>query len=51
MIFAPLVAFVHSFIWFDFFFFFFFGGAAQLVGPQFPNQGLNLGHGSECTES
>lgn len=25
--------------------------AARLVGSQFPDQGLNLGHGSESTES
>ena len=32
-------------------FFFFPGQIAQLVGSQFPDQGLNLGHGSETTES
>ena len=31
-------------------FFFLFGHAAQLVGSQFPDQGLNLGHSSESTE-
>ena len=28
-----------------------FGYTVQLVGSQFPNQGLNLGHGSERPES
>ena len=30
---------------------FFFGHAAWLVGSQFPDQGLNLGHGGESAES
>ena len=33
------------------FFFFFFSCAVQLAESQFPNQGLNLGPGSECLES
>ena len=28
-----------------------FGCAAQFTGSQFPNQGLNPGHGSKNTES
>ena len=28
-------------------FFFFFGHASKLVGSQFPDQGLNLGHGCQ----
>ena len=45
------------FSFFLFFFFFFsflkiyFGCTVQLSGSQFPNQGLNLGHGSERAES
>ena len=31
--------------------FFFFGYAMQLAGSQFPDQGLNLGHGIESPES
>ena len=31
--------------------FIYFGCAAQLAGSQFPDQGLNLGHGSESAES
>ena len=31
--------------------FFFFGCAMHLVGSQFPGQGLNLGYGSESSES
>ena len=41
-------------VWWDvffFFFFFFFGCASQLAGSQFPNQELNLSHGSESTKS
>ena len=34
-----------------FFFVFFFGCTTQLAGSQFPNQGFNLGHGSESPES
>ena len=34
-----------------FYFYFFLGCAAQLVGSQFPNEGLNLGHGSKSLES
>ena len=30
---------------------FFFGLTAQLAGSQFPDQGLNPGHGSESLES
>ena len=30
---------------------FFFGCAMHLVGSQFPGQGLNLGYGSESSES
>ena len=33
------------------FFLFFFGHAKQHAGSQFPNQSLNLGHGSESPES
>ena len=33
-----------------FLFCFVFGCAAQLAGSQFPDQGLNLGHGSESPE-
>ena len=29
---------------------FFFGHALKPVGSQFPDQGLNLGHGSESTK-
>ena len=36
-------------VWEKFFFFFFI--TVQLVGSQFPNQGLNLGHSSESTKS
>ena len=32
-------------------FFFFFGCIMQLAGPQFPDQGLNLGPGSDSAES
>ena len=32
------------------FFFFFFGHALKPVGSQFPDQGLNFGHGSESTK-
>ena len=32
-------------------FFFFFGRVVQLVGSQFPNQGLNPHHSSESPES
>ena len=32
-------------------FFLCFGRTAQLVGSQFPDQGLNPGHGSENTKS
>ena len=32
----------------DFLFVFVFGHTMRIVGPQFPNQGLNLGHGSEA---
>ena len=31
--------------------FFFFARVKQLAGSQFPDQGLNLGHSSECLES
>ena len=38
-------------LWNFFFFFFNFVCAAQLAGLQFPDQGLNPGHGSESAES
>ena len=34
-----------------FLFVFFFGCVAQLAGSLFPDQGLNLGHGSESAKS
>ena len=38
-------------MYYFYFIIFFFGHAAQLVGSQFPDQGLNMGHSSESTES
>ena len=42
---------LYSFCYFSIIVFCLFGHATWLVGSQFPDQGLNLGHGSESSES